>query len=226
MSDVYARRKSLVGTWNRVAPLWWGRGAILILLFAAGPGTVCAQIGLNYVSANAGVMRILRESLYAVGEDRYVFYPEIQCGGDFFLSYVRWTGYWGYADEGHTMIPPPEYSPAHVFRTHSIGVRFSFLPKNLLPHWPIPVGLFVGLSRQFISMSGKYPDFMTSQGPIEQFVPHDVTAFEAGVNLEVRVIGPVAVRLEGHQLIPLGSTESDRMNKNRRGFTGGLAWTF
>jgi hypothetical protein len=124
------------------------------------------------------------------------------------------------------MIPPPEYHPPYTYRTHSVGVRFSFLPAQLLPHWPIPVGLFVGISRQFVSTSGKYPGLVTSQGPVDHSPPGDVTTFEAGVNLEIRVYGRVSFRIEGHQLIPLGSTESDRMNKNRRAFTGGLSCTF
>lgn len=226
MTAVNSRGRSDTALRSGVAPLWWGRGAILILLCFMSFATASAQVRLNYVSANAGVMRTLGQNMYAIGEDRYVFYPEIQCGGDFFLPYLRWAGYWGYADEGHTMIPPPEYHPPYTYRTHNVGIRFSFMPAHLLPHWPIPVGLFVGISRQFISMSGEYPTFMTSQGPTERPAPRNVTAFEAGVNLEVRVFGPLAVRVEGHQLIPLGTTESDRMQKERRAFTGGLSCTF
>jgi hypothetical protein len=226
MTALYAWGRSYAAFRSGVAPWWWGRGAILVLLYFVGLETGSAQIRLNYVSANAGVMRTLGENMYATGEDRYVFYPEIQCGGDLFLPYLRWVGYWGYADEGHTMIPPPEYHPPYTYRTHSVGIRFSFMPAHLLPHWPIPVGLFIGISRQFISVSGEYPTFMTSQGPTGRPAPRNVTAFEAGVNLEIRVYGRVGIRIEGHQLILLGITESDRMDKNRRAFTGGLGWTF
>jgi hypothetical protein len=49
MTTMYAGSEQRAVAQDRIAPTWWGRGAILILLFAAGPGTVGAQIGLNYL---------------------------------------------------------------------------------------------------------------------------------------------------------------------------------
>jgi len=54
----------------------------------------------------------------------------------------------------------------------------------------------------------------------------ELNTLEIGINTEVNVLAPIAVRGEVQQFIRVGSKEFDRLQKNRRAHKVGLSYIF
>lgn len=186
---------------------------------------VCAQAqtNLNHVSVNAGIIRALDPHGAGPVGGEYVFYPEIQVGGDLFTPGLRWIAFWGYADEGARA---PYGGLFGVYSSHAVGGRVQVRPEELLPHWVIPAGIFVGAAYHAATyriVSRHVFVETASHGQIlrRDFAEH-ILALEAGVNLEIRIIGSFGIRIEGRQSIPLSGQFPDSMMEERRSITGGI----
>ena len=186
-----------------------------------------AQVNVNSVSLNAGIIRMLNPHTIDAHGFPFVFYPEIQVGGDLFAPGFRWTAFWGYADDGGQ---EQESFPLGVYSIHTIGVRLELRPEQLLPHWTIPVGVFAGAgyhAATYRSVSNRiWVESSASEGPITHEPSAQFVAFEAGANLEFHIIGPFALRAEFRQMIPLENRWPDSMVMERRSVTAGIGYHF
>lgn len=196
--------------------------AVIVNLVAVN--TTLAQLSLNTVSVNVGTIRTLFSDLSFYQGYQYSVYPEVQIGGNVFIPSVRWIAYWGYWTDGVEKAFPVTDHVTYSYSSHIVGARFNFFPAKLLPHWPLPIGIFTGVAHHFIS--GKYVSGSGFDGRPGQDLAGDATTFEIGLNAEVEVLGPIAVRVEVQQFVPLGSKEFDQLQKNRRAYKVGLALTF
>ena len=185
-----------------------------------------AQTNVNYASVNVGIIRVYDQHSGVIEGTPYVLYPELQLGGDLFTPGLRWTVFWGYSDDRKAQV---EYSHA-AYSIHAVGARIAVLPVDLLPHWVIPLGVFVGAG--YHAVTYRNIRGLTSSGANSQLprtpadLSLDVFALEAGLNLEVRIYGPVAFRGEVRQLIPLEDGYPDGMMESRRSVTAGVAYRF
>ena len=210
---------------------WPGRsrfhlcGVVAIALVSLGVVCAQAQTNVNHVSVNAGIIRALDPHLAGALGGEYVFYPEVQVGGDLFTPGLRWVVFWGYADDGARA---PYWGLFGVYSSHAVGVRVQIRPEDLLPHWVIPVGIFAGAAYHAATyriVSRREVVETAGQGQISRRdLAEEILAFEAGVNLEVRIIGAFGIRIEGRQSIPLSKQFPDRMMEERRSITGGVSY--
>jgi hypothetical protein len=186
--------------------------------------TTLAQLSLNSASVNVGTIRTLFPNDSRYTDFQYAFYPEVQVDGDFLASFVGWTVYWGYWSDGLENALPVADMVSYSYSSHIVGARFSFLPAKLLDHWPLPIGIFAGTAHHFIA--ARYiGGFGLDGNPGHEFTA-DATTVELGLNAEVQVLGPIGIRGEIQQFIPLRSDYFDRLQKNRRVYKLGLAFTF
>ncbi len=199
---------------------------IIIAVVAAfvGVPTTLAQLSLNTVSANIGTIRTLSPDASFSQNHQYALYTELQIGGNFLIPSVRWSVYWGYWTDGVEETLPVMDFVTYSYSSHIVGGRFNFLPAKLLPHWPLPVGIFAGVGHHFIS--GKYVGGFGLDGAPGQDFTVGATTLEIGLNAEADLLGPIAVRGEVQQFISFGDGEFDRLQKNRRAYKVGLAFTF
>ena len=187
-----------------------------------------AQVNLNSVSLNAGIIRVLNPYTIDAHGFPFVFYPEIQVGGDLFRPGFQWTVFWGYADDGDQQAGVDYLGGA--YSSHAVGIRLEIRPEHLLPHWAIPVGVFAGAG--YHAFTFRNPDNRTwvesalSEGPITHEPSAQFVALEAGANLEFHIIGPFALRGEFRQMIPLEHGWPDSMVMERRSVTAGIGYHF
>lgn len=149
-----------------------------------------AQLSFNSVGANVGITSTM---FPASRTTKYVLYPEVEIGGQFFPQYLQWSAFWGYWDDGINqghLTETVEYS-AHG---HTVGIRLAFYPSSALKEWPLPIAIFGGLTHHFVSLTylgGE--DFFGNPG-------HDastsLTSAEAGMRLFARTAQSLEFRLE------------------------------
>lgn len=196
-------------TQNRILIL-----ALFVILFSSHPAP--AQLTVNSVSLNAGTIRSLSAESWT--NNHWKFYPELQLGGDLFVAPFRWTMYWAYWSDGFQKVPFYYWS-VYSYSSHIIGARV----QVVLPR--APLGVFVGISQHFIARTylGGTNDF---PGKPLTDISANATTFELGLNGEVELCQPLALRLEVHQLFPLGDRPFEGVQKDRRAYTGGIAVKF
>lgn len=112
----------------------------------------------------------------------------------------------------------------YSYASHIVGSRLGFRPEEAAPHWLIPLDIFVGLSRHFVSAT--YIGGFSLDGREGKDFKQTFTTAEVGVNVHITIIGPLSVAAEVHQLIPFGNELFDRRKKDRRAYKGGLAISF
>jgi|GEM_PF-1912044 len=212
------QRRSLINTMKKELFI-----AVLILNIIC-VNTTLAQLSLNTVSASIGTIRTLFPDYSFYQNYQYSVYPEVQIGGNFLIPSLRWIACWGYWMDGVEKALPVADHVTYSYSSHIVGARFNFLPAKLLPHWPLLIGVFTGVAHHFIS--GKYVGGFGYDGKLGQNITDDATTIEIGLNANVQVLGPVAVRGEVQQFFPLGNEEFDQLQKNRRAYKVGLAFTF
>ena len=194
-------------------------GVILSLLAVR---SAPAQLSLNRVSANIGIIRTLFPDGTPGKGHQYAVYPELQIGGRFFLPAVRWTAYWGYWTDGVEQVVPVADAVTYSSTSHIVGVRIALLPAEMLPHWPLPVGVFTGVGYHFIAR--KYIGGTGVDGRPGRNITGHATTVDLGVNVEFQIFGPVGIRGEIQQFIPPGSGDFDRSQINRRAFKVGISF--
>jgi len=195
-----------------------------VIVNVVGVRTTLAQLNLNAVSANVGTIRTLFPDYSFYQDYQYAVYPEVQIAGNFFIPSVQWIAYWGYWSDGVDKALPVADYDTYSYSSHIVGVRLTFLPAKLLPHWPLPVGVFSGFAHHFISR--RYVGGFGYDGKHGQDFADDANTVEIGLNAEVDVLGPIAIRGEVQQFIPLGNDYFSQMQKNRRAYKVGLAFRF
>ncbi len=182
-----------------------------------------AQIHLNMVSANVGSIRTLFPDHSFYHDFQYSFYPEFQIGGDFLTPSIQWVTYWGFWKDGVEKALPVADFVTYSFSSHIIGARFNLLLAHVLPHWPLPLGVFAGVAHHFIS--GTYIGGFGLDGMPGRDYSDGVTTLELGLNAKADLFEPIAIRAEVQQFVPLGTKEFDRAQKNRRAYKIGLSLT-
>lgn len=106
-------------------------------------------------------------------------------------------------------------------QTHIVGARFAFLPAKVAPHWPLPIGVFLGIARHYTSV--RYIGGFGIDGNPGHDFTRSLNTFELGLNADFTIIGPIDIRGEIHQFFPLGERSIDRAQKGRRAYKVGLA---
>lgn len=145
-------------------------------------------------------------------------------GGDLFVSPVRWILYWGYWKDGvEEPLPIADYM-TYSYNSNIVGTRFGIVPTELLDDWPIQIGIFIGAAHHFIT--GTWVGGAGLDGRPGEDLTENVATFEIGLNAEIIVIEPIAVRGELQQYIPLGNAYLDKLQKNRQSLKVGLALRF
>jgi hypothetical protein len=185
-----------------------------VIINLVGVSTLTAQLNLNNISANIGVINTLYSDL--------VIYPEVQIGGNVIIPSIRWTIYWGYWIEG---INKPIIGSDYVtysYNSHILGTRFTLMLSKLSDNLDLPFGIFIGASHHFISV--KYIGGAGIDGKPGHDATIGTTTLEVGLNAEVQAFGPVYFRGEIQQFIPIGNDYYDRLQKNRRTYKIGLAY--
>ena len=84
--------------------------------------------------------------------------------------------------------------------------------------------MFSGFAHHFIS--GGYVGGFGYDGEHGQDFADDANTVEIGLNAEEDILGPIAIRGEAQQFIPLGNDYLAQMQKNRRAYKVGLAFRF
>jgi hypothetical protein len=101
-----------------------------------------AQFNLNSVSVQAG-------AITGIATSNLVLFPEIQVGGPLGKSFIQWSLYWGYWDDGVNKVYYSDYI-AYSYHGHIVGARMYFFPSLAADHWPLPIALFGGFAHHFI----------------------------------------------------------------------------
>ena len=179
-----------------------------------------AQLSFNTFSANIGAIRTTFPDDSRYSKYQYAIYPEFQVGGDFVVSYFRWTIYWGFWNDGITQALPVADMVTYSNQSHITGFRFTFLPSQIAPEWPLPVGVFGGIAHHF--MSATYVGGLGLDGKPGQDFTQGSSTFELGLNAHLSILGPIKIGGEVHQYFPLSDEYLDRTQKNRRAYKVGL----
>ena len=198
--------------------------AVLVSVLLGLGSTAFGQFNVNAVSANVGTIRTMWPDQSLFENYQYTLYYELQIGGQFFAPSLKWVAYWGHWDDGIAGALPVADMATHSYSSHVVGLRFSVHPAKLLAHWPLPIGVFAGASHEFLSK--RYVGGHDYYGRPGNDYAEDVTTLEIGLNVEVEILSPLAIRGEIRQLFPLGDREVDQRQKGRRAFTIGVAAIF
>jgi hypothetical protein len=170
-----------------------------------------AQLSLDTYSANLGMIRTTYSSY-----PKYVFYPELQLGGNLFTSSFRWSGYWGYWTDG---IDQPFSAPDMVTysrQIHILGIRVAFFPARGI------IGIFGGVARHLTSVH--YVGGFGFDGRPGHDFDESVSTIEIGINADLPLFGPFNIRGEIHQFFPVGERSNDREQQGRIAYTIGLEY--
>jgi len=196
----------------------------IVLLTVVNALIICsslAQLSLDSFSANVGTIRTTHSEHSVYSDYQYAFYPELQIGGTLFLSYFKWTTYWGYWSDGITEPLDVMDMVTYSGQTHILGARVTFHPAEVAPEFPLPVGIFAGFAHHFISV--EYVGGLGFDGKPGHDYTQTLNTFELGLNIDVSVLGPINLRGEVHQLFPLGNESTNATQRGRRAYKVGLA---
>jgi len=192
-----------------------------VVINLIGVNSTFAQFNLNNISANIGIIKTIHN---IDQDDKYVVYPEVQVDSDILNQSIRWTVYWGYWTDGiNQAFIWPDYV-TYSYNSHIVGTRLTLLLGKSSIKRPLQIGIFTGISHHFISV--KYIGGFGLDGRPGPDYTAGATTLEVGLNAEVQVLEPIGIRGGIHQFIALGSTEYDRMEKNRRAITVGIFFAF
>jgi len=198
--------------------------AVLVSVLLGLGSTAFGQFNVNAASANVGTIRTMWPDQSLFENYQYTLYYEVQIGGQFFAPSLKWVAYWGHWDDGIAKELPVADMVTHSYSSHAVGVRFNVLPAELLAHLPLPIGVFAGGSHEFLS--SRYVGGHDYYGRPGNDYTEEVTTLEIGLNVEVEILSPLAIRGEIRQLLPLGDREVDQLQKGRRAYTIGVAAIF
>lgn len=183
-----------------------------------------SQIDVSSATAKTGLTRTLWTDAGFYSGHLWRFYPELEIGGHFFVPYLTWGVSWSYWSDGIDQVLPVMDMVTYSFRSHVVAVRVGFQPQRLDREWTIPVTIFVGAAEHFIRQ--KYIGGLGYSGEGgEDSNKKSMTAI-VGLGYSIHIVSCVSLLAEGLQFIPLGDDEIDRMQKNRRSFSLGVAVAF
>jgi hypothetical protein len=193
----------------------------IVLLAALSPSQGTAlEFGFTRFSINAGYIENFHRDDPAY-DDTYSFYPELQAGGAFLFPYLTWIGYWGYWDDRAAKPVRPSVVPVFSFKSHIAGVRVMFNPRKTSDNWPLPAGLFAGISRHFVT--AEYLGDNAGTGIPPKDYHRNSNTLEFGLNIEFPLWGLFSLRGEVHQFFPFTGDDFEELQKNRRAYTLGIS---
>ncbi|HTK82873.1 MAG TPA: hypothetical protein VL633_11315 [Bacteroidota bacterium] len=181
---------------------------LILLLFLLTSGVAFSQVSVGYAEFAAG-------GIDAFHTSGFVIYSSVEIGGQFFLPYLEWSGYWGHWADNiaeNQFIDPAMVSSYG----HNLGTRVTFYPGKLIDHWVLPIGLFGGISHQFIATNytdpqGYYPDYQMLTA---------TNSIETGINAHVDVASSLQLCLQAERFFVLPGM------RNRQAYTAGLMYVF
>ncbi|HUL44295.1 MAG TPA: hypothetical protein VLY03_08055 [Bacteroidota bacterium] len=151
------------------------------------------QITLNSIGVNVGM-------IHAFAAEKYVFYPELEIGGQPAISCFGWSVYvahWDDAMHGVTVTDNAIYS----LSGNILGARISFDPSKVSGNWILPLQVFGGIAHYFIS--AKYVGGVNYSGGTDYFGPNSGTSLEFGLKSSINLSESFGLRAEGHRLFPI-----------------------
>lgn len=175
--------------------------------------TSTAQVNLNSISLQVGVINGIETS-------NPVLYPEAQFGGFFGKPFIQWFLYWGYWDDGVNTVTITD-NIVYSYHGQIVGARIFFFPSLVAEHWPLPIALFGGIAHHFIGrtyVGGE--DYFWGIGSDGTEASNTV---EAGLRAYFKIVESLELRGEVHQFFRLGNQRVDMSQRDRRGYTVGLA---
>ncbi len=155
--------------------------------------------------------------------DAYAFYPELQISGPLPAKSFFWVIYGGYWDDGVDSPVAKDY-PTYSFKGGIAGFRVMFKPSKMSDNWPLPAGLFAGVSRHFITM-----DYVGGGDPLASIPKtYDDTSntFEFGLNITYPLYSVFTLRGEVRQFVPFSGDDFEEVQKSRRAYTVGVSASF
>ncbi len=183
------------------------------------PGAADAvEFSLTNFSANIGYIEHFYRDDTEVSSI-YAAYPELQVGGVFFNRVVRWSAFWGYWDDGVSKVFDNNRI-TYSFSSHIAGLRIIARPPVRRESWPLPVGLFAGISRHFISADNI--GGVDSLGKTGKDFTDTSNTFEIGVNVEIPVADRWVFRGEVQQYVPFSGDAYKDIQTSRRVYKVGV----
>jgi hypothetical protein len=192
-------------------------GSVIVALFLFNLSSN-AQIDISSVSIKLGSIRSLSGYAYY----KSVLNPELQIGGVFISKYFGWSVYWSYWDDGSFENILSE-GPIFSFSGHIVGLRMSFSLTHIDDNWIIPIEIFAGVAEHFIKAREIYPIYYSIR--IGSDYSKTATTCELGLSLPINIIGSWSILAEAQQYFPLGSSVSDKMQRDRRAYKVGLSYS-
>src|SRR5690348_544325 len=103
-------------------------GIFLALVFGS---PAVAQINCNTLGVSLGATTTL---FPASSSTKYVLYPEVQVGGQFFQQFLQWSVFWGYWDDA---IDRAHETDVNEYSSHGhiAGFNVAFYPSLALKEW-------------------------------------------------------------------------------------------
>lgn len=192
-------------------------GIFLALVFVS---PAAAQINCNTLGASVGATTTL---FPASTSTKYVLYPELQSGGQFFPQFLQWSVFWGYWDDaidrGH-LTETIEYSS----HGHIAGFNLAFYPSLGLKEWPLPIAILGGITHHFVSLT--YLGGSDGLGNRGYDASTSLTSAEVGIRLYARTAGPLELRLELREIYPIRRGDFLDQASERRVIDAGFAYSF
>ena len=188
-----------------------------------------AQMRFNSISTNIGSIRTLHPSHSPYSDYQYALYYGLEVDAEIIANYIRGGLYWGHWND--RVVDPLSVRDMVTFsdRSHIIGIRFSFLPVKLWENWTLPLGIFIGTSHHFISSKcvGGFDFASNTCSSGYDDITGNSTTLEFGLmSSDLNLFGPLVLRGEIKQFIPLGDSQFDQFQKNRRAFNVSIGYKF
>lgn len=191
---------------------------LLFALLSLSPVSANAvEFSLSSFSANIGYIEHFYRDDTEVSSI-YASYPELQTGGIFINRFVHWAVFWGYWDDGVSKTFANNRI-TYSFSSHIAGIRFIARPAEIRDDWPLPVGLFAGVSRHFIS--AEYIGGGANGNTGKDFSDTSNT-FEIGLNVEYPLNDFLVLRGEVQQYVPFSGDDYKEIQTSRRAYKIGI----
>ncbi len=192
----------------------------LLLWSSAGS----AQVDVSTVSARIGTIRTLWRDGPPYEGHLWSLYPEVEIGGRFFARYLSWGASWGYWSDGISEPLPIKDIVTYSQTGHLLSIRIGFHPQLADEHWPIPVTVFGGFSHHIVK--SKYISYMDFVGPRGLDSSENSTTAHVGLAVTVSIVDMFSLITEAQQFVPLGNSEIDQAQRDRRAFKIGVLVMF
>ena len=102
----------------------------------------------------------------------------------------------------------PQTYPSSRLKSHIAGARILFSPRKTSDNWPLPAGLFAGVSRHFVT--AEYLGGAVETGIPPKDYHRNSNTFEFGLNLEFPLRWPFSLRGKVRQFFPFPGDDERR----------------